>query len=204
MAQVLAADAGLQVADRMIYAMGQSIERSKRLDSSFNYEKVFWNSAFAVGLLGLGWVSVQLGKTIQLIQDPVGSITAMADDLGDGAKEAVIDVVENGGDSAWSTLASTSGVFSLVTLYFRNNDEAFQQFKASVEAEETAEAEEESKQRDILDYLDEAYGDYGSIAPAAIVGLNIALELHRVSRARREYRQIEREARLMSTMEANR
>ena len=59
-----------QVTARMI----RGYEAMRRERGSFNYEKVFWNTAYGIGLVAMGWVTLKLGRIVQSAQDPIGAI----------------------------------------------------------------------------------------------------------------------------------
>ena len=56
------------MSDQVTATMIRGYEAIRREQATYDYEKVFWGSLFGVGLVGLGWLSVKLGRIIQAVQ----------------------------------------------------------------------------------------------------------------------------------------
>ena len=190
----MAAIVATELTSQLIQGMSASYERSKRLDRTFNYEKVFWNSAFSLGIIASVWLGVKAGQAIKALQDPVGTaekaVTTWIEDSKEAGLETVASFVE-GENKAKSLAGVPSGLAGPISFY-RNNPEEWKALKEAQAKSESVTGEAEQP-KDALDYIDGVYADYGEYLPAGAVLLQLALEANRVRLARMEYDQLERE-----------
>ena len=74
--------------------MAHNYEVMERQSTRYDYEKVFWNATYTVGLVGLGWISLKLGQVIlgtqQAYEDAAGAVTNPAK----AAYDLVVSFVE--------------------------------------------------------------------------------------------------------------
>ena len=173
--------------------------------SRFDFEKVFWNSAYGVGIVGLGWVAVKLGKMIRDVQLNWDEINSKIADVVPGWTaedyeyyELTVVYVEgefkdmpppSGG--IWPGVYWNPEFWDRVEFY-RSDPEAYAEYKARFQiAEETVKAglEEAGASSGVLKVLDVADGIYtrlGPVMPLGIVTYNTLAEVIRVRRLKEE------------------
>jgi hypothetical protein len=143
----------------------------ERERTSYDYERVFWGSVYGVGLVGLGWVALKLGRLVQVAQDPVGA-------LNDAEYRLIVRYVEE------EPFADVGGLTAhrQTIMDFRDDPYLYEDWKAAY-AQAKASAPPEIR---VLDVVDRAFGRFGPVIPAGIVGFNILSEKVRVKRLERE------------------
>ena len=175
-------------------AMIHGYEVMQRNSVKYDYEKVFWNGTFTVGLVGLGWVAVKLGQTIAGLQGsvPVKLWKAVTDaDAADYYQyQSLFDMVE-GKDKL--NPAPNSGFGSIVSYYRANPTEWDAYIEATltkhpdwVVDESGKPTEQEKPAEKVLSFADSIFAKYGAAMPLAAVVGHVVLEYARVHRLRSE------------------
>jgi hypothetical protein len=182
------------MAETVTATMARGYEVMQRQSVRYDYEKVFWNGTFTVGLVGLGWVAVKLGQTIAGLQGsvPVKLWKAVTDaDAADYYQyQGLFDMVE-GKDKLKA--APNTGFGSIVSYYRANLTE----WDAYVEAllakhpdwvvdESGKPTEQEKPAEKVLNYADSIFTKYGAAMPLAAVVGHVVLEYARVHKLRRD------------------
>ena len=154
----------------------------------YDYEKVFWGSVYGVGLVGLGWLSIKLGKMIMAVQPP--QIKVVSEDPYSLTVEQYNDlypwVDPDGGK--YSSPPPQGGI-GMVIIFYRSNPDVWEELKASFV---------DSGEVDLdgvpvvpvpvkaLTLIDGVFGRFGPVIPVGVVGFNMLSEKIRVKRLRGE------------------
>ena len=136
-------------------------ERERR---RFDYEKVFWNTLYGVGLVGLGYVTVKLGHVLEDLTDPVGY-------LEDRDWLTLVSWVEG----KYKDQAPAGHPSSTRIIFFRADPEAWEEEKAAHMLEE----EEKPLDVRLLHILDRGFGRVGPALPVGVLCLNMFREWRR-------------------------
>jgi hypothetical protein len=168
-----------------------------RRTMSYDYEKVFWNSAFGLGLVGLGWVAIKLGKEIRGYQTSWDQLTeqvAKPDTIGYYQYLKLFSWVE-GENRARPTWDAEIYMWGPVYLY-RADPDNWEAYKEAVAAahpdwflneagKPTVQVAAADK---VLNFLDDLYAKYGGVMPIGVLAGNVGFEYARVWRLKREMR----------------
>ena len=175
--------------DQLMRSMRQS-EVLYRERTVFDMQGVFMNSAYGVGLVGLGWVAIKLGRMIQTAQDVVSGevvktfiATAEYNSLFDWVEGKYKDVPL---ESVRQALTPENRV---LIEDFRANSYLWEDYKAQYMVDSPVrDAVEAAKPAEIkiLDIIDGAYGRFGPIMPFGVVSANVLLEAIRIRRLKGE------------------
>ena len=185
-----------------VYDLGQSIRENSiianeiiKRNSSYNFARVFSNSAYGIGIVGLGWVSIKLGVLIADTQ------LALAKGVELKTINERIKVLEAAIDKEtptstvlpwWIMPAMPGSVYAMqIWDYLRHliNDPAIDIELANMAEElealyiERAELKgdvPESKLTENLRAVDAVYGRYGPVLPVSVLGLNALSEFIRM------------------------
>lgn len=196
------------------WAYQRSLAAMRRQWAVYDHEKVFWNSVWTVGLIGLGWVAVQLGKTIEAVMSlPEQIANQLGIDVpgigdpryeylmitnyveGDGKKKSV-PAPKTGGLGLGIGGAVPNEMYDDIMLY-RSDANAYaswkQEFKVAHpelkdyinKIDEVHGTSVAFTSRNVLHKLDQFYGEYGPVMPFAAVMGHMGLESLRVYRIRK-------------------
>jgi hypothetical protein len=166
----------------------------KRESVAYDYEKVFWNSAFGIGLVGLGWVAVKLGQTISGAQKLVASFTNVSD-LGLWEYTTLFDWVEGSKKDTPFWEGAPVQLWPLIYVG-RASPTDWATYKASVQ---TAHPDwflsatgsptiPQNPADQILQWADSFYAKYGAALPLGVLAGNVGFEYARVWRMKRRLR----------------
>ena len=164
-----------------VYDLGRSIRENSiianeiiKRNSSYNFARVFTNSAYGIGLVGLGWVAIKLGRIIesaQEITDPTIIATAKFNLISlyvDGIyKDVDLNVIDPRGLSEEYRDLITS---------FRAFPEDWAEYKSQYEAEQS----KRNPELKALDAIDWVYSRAGPVLPVSVLGLNALAEFIRM------------------------
>ncbi len=170
----------------------------KRQSVSYDYEKVFWNTTFGIGLVALGWVSVKLGRTIGALQKVAG---ATGEWIKDPIKQNAINNYNNyyrwieGADK--DNLNIVGDEFFMQEIFdFRKDPKLWAAYKAEfaetypdVEVKEGEAKPPVDIALEILNAVDKFYADYGMVMPLGILVGNVGIEYLRVRKMREELKE---------------
>lgn len=153
--------------------MVRGYEAMRRSRGSYNYERVFWNSIFGIGLVGVTWVTIKMGQTIRFAQNPLGGKE-------DSEYKLFYLWIEGRNKSTptfwlWPTPEIKKRVEE-----FRENPELWEEYKL----------EHEKLHKDdpidvkALDFIDGLYARYGPLMPVGLLSMNVLREAVRVRELR--------------------
>lgn len=165
----------------------RSYEVLKRQQTHYDYEKVFWSSTYGLGLVGLGWIAIKLGKIIQGGQEVITDLSEAITNPKYETYKLLYDWVE--GEHKDDT--PTYHLQTLINQY-RNDPEAWKVYKEDIleqhpEWNLTPTGEPaKNPTSEILNSVDNLYVKYGPIMPLGVLAGNISLEYLRVRKVKEE------------------
>ena len=180
------------------------LERQQKVMSrvlvSYDYEKVFWRSVYGVGLVGLGWVSLELGNMIrsgQKLVEGIGFTEVPADPTSITIEQynKLYPWVDPSG-IRYNDLVP-QGPVGMMYLKYRNEPAIWEAIKAEfIAAGEVAGPDENvppgaPKPEPVdraLAACNWAFNKFGAIIPPALVGYNVATEAVRIRRLKGDLR----------------
>lgn len=198
------------MAEAITAGMARGYEVMRRKSISYDYEKVFWNSTFTVGLIGLGWAAIKLGRVIGELQGAaegagvvVRDITTAIADPPLATYEYLYDYVEGdkkdyqptggwgvGTPRLWTLIQQYRADPAAWAVYKETYVEAKPEWGLTAKGVPPARVEEEPLTSvKILEAADDIYARYGAAMPLGAVVSHVVLEYARVHRMRRELRE---------------
>jgi hypothetical protein len=180
------------MAEVVTASMARSYEAMQRSSVRYDYEKVFWNGTFTLGLLGLGWVAVKLGQTISGAQKVITDATQIIVDPNYVTYKQVYDYVE--GVKKLDPLPGGNAALISAITRFRADPEDWAIFKETtleanpdwvVDASGKPTADPLPAEK-VLNFADTIFSKYGAAMPIGAVVLHIVLEYGRVHKLRSE------------------
>ena len=159
---------------------------------AYDYAGVFWNSVYGVGLVGLGWVSIKLGKLIAEAQGQIQKIEEFVWDPYEADPTMITEVQYNtlypwcdpAGDKY--TANPPSMPIGVAIKYYRENPIIWQEIKAYYTENSAnvgpAGAPIRPASVKALDLLDGVYARVGPVLPVGILSYNCLAEYIRVKR----------------------
>ncbi len=199
-------------------SMVHGYEVMQRRTTSYDYEKVFWNSAFGLGLVGMGWVAVKLGwiisdlqeiqkavvsyaETVQeILDDPRRSLRIneylfMWDAVVGPHKDVPVNNYEQGRAIAVDIMRRdlASDTPYIWAEYVADIKSEYPEITFDEEDKMLTEKEVEARDASpsalkVLEALDTFYTRFGAAAPVAVLAGNIGFEYMRVWRLKRDLR----------------
>jgi hypothetical protein len=166
--------------------MAHSYEVMKRQTVAYDYEKVFFNAAFSLGLVGLGWITVKLGQSISGIEEVASrSVDAFTSpDL--AAFQLLFDFVEGSRKTETPKYAS----LAYVVADYRANPDKWNEYKQVQYAAHPEWANTTSTQlsraNQILDTFDKFFTQWGPALPIGVLVGNVGLEYARTWKLKRD------------------
>ena len=181
----------------------QYIEDVRRRQlTSFDVEKVFWNSVYGVGLVGTAYLALQFGNLLSGASKVMSEVAAGADAL-INPENASFDgylmlykwvegeyrskPVEYGGGGRTALAVTVEK--------FRSDPAAWESFKSAIAAkypEEFKKASEvkASAAQNILDSFNSFFNEWGPILPLGVLGANVIFEYCRVRKMKNLYKEV--------------
>jgi len=155
------------MAEQVTGALVRGYEVLRREQVAYDYEKVFWRALYGVGLVGMGWLTLKLGRMIYAAQNP--EVTEYL---------TIVDWVE--GSNAETPVPNTG--FGSVVAFYRSDPEAYAEYVAEFEAENR----EELTAGKVLSLVDTVYARYGPLMPLGVLTASASMEAVRVRKLRGE------------------
>jgi hypothetical protein len=191
-------------------SMARGYEVMQRQSVRYDYEKVFWNGTFTVGLIGLGWTAVKLGQMIVAAQDvydkTLKTVVKVTSDIQQGLTNPVGSLAYNQYlvlyewvEGVHADDTPTRYGASLIMDY-RKYPEKWAAYKATMGAANTDDLDEfgdpykvtvldeepELPAEKVLNYADSIFAKYGAAMPLAAVVGHVVLEYARIHKLRRD------------------
>ena len=171
--------------------MARGYEAMKRQTTSYDYEKVFFNSAFGLGLVGLGWIAVKLGWMISGVQRNIEYLTDPAKAGLIAYRELVKWVEGENKDKDYMELANDQPFATAVYIY-RTNPDAWLSYKEGFQAEHPEYFTDAGGLKDqpmdaaqVLQIIDNFMARWGAVMPMGVLIGNVGFEYLRVWRMKR-------------------
>jgi len=170
----------------------RTLEDLQRERSRPDLEKVFMNSLFGVGLVGVGYLAVKLGQTILYVQDSIETAGAAIEDVttpgsvGRSTAKTLEDwVLGDKADVPVGKIPNSMARLEVRRLRAARDGGDKEAIAELVEkAEGPPQDQRVTETAKILGNLDRFYTRWGAILPVGIVAFNGAVELLRVRRVR--------------------
>jgi hypothetical protein len=173
-----------------------ALEEFQRERSRPDLQRVLFDSAFALGIFGAGWVAVKLGQAVMfsqdaartagaLLEDPVGTVGGIAEKR--TANTLLVWVTGAKKDVPVGRIPNSFArikVRQLRSQLAAGDTAEIEEIEAEADAEVIERTPEQEGQVKLLGALDRFYGEWGGVLPPIIVGTITGLELLRVRRMR--------------------
>jgi hypothetical protein len=193
-------------------AMAHGYEVMRRQTVRYDYEKVFWNSTYGLGLLGLGWIAIKLGWIVSDLQnisaaaaayvetvkafmaDPVTSIKfseykIMWDYIEGAHKDTPSNVLEYPTSEAVQAYRDAPDLWTSYKAEFAATYPQLQFTKEGEPLEKLPVADSGNANAvRILESVDSIYTKYGAAMPIGLLVGNVGIEYLRVFRFKAEMR----------------
>jgi hypothetical protein len=177
-----------------------AVEEMRKERSRFQYEKVFWNTAFGIGLVGVTWVAVKLGLMMEWITNPEAVIDDVVASITDPVTKTVVRsqmaFIVKWVEGEYKNRLPPQGNTGIIVIYFRdlyvnNPDEYYRRVYQTTTSGIPVNGDEPLVEDDVvprdpmyrmLGVADRVYGRYAPVLPLGLVVLNVGNEMVRVRR----------------------
>jgi len=166
----------------------RSMKVMQRQLPTYDYEKVFWNSTYSIGLVGLTYVAVKMGQLIMGLSHNLTEAGRIFTDPDKASYDWLYPYCDPEGDKyqdqngKWIPYPGTHGS---VVQYYRDSPEEWEAYKQKI-IDKYGEGTDKPSGADAifktLDMIGSIFDKYGPIMPLGVVAGHTFIEYRRVER----------------------